>query len=262
VLVRLDPRDFDQAVTEAQAAVAKADASLTLDQAQLDGVQAQVAVARSQAKLAQDDRDRYATLQGQGSTTQRQYEQALTTAQVAEAQLTAAEKAVKAAAAKLEVDRKALDSERARYDDAVLKRSYATITAPAAGMIASKSVEAGQVLSPGQPLCQVVPLTDGDLWVDANFKETQLHRIRPGQPATITVDAISGHEFHGEVVALSAGTGAAFSLLPPENASGNWVKIVQRLPVRIRLDGGDAVTDRLRLGLSAHVIVDTNERGR
>jgi membrane fusion protein (multidrug efflux system) len=261
VLARLDPRDFDLAVARAEAEVAKAEASLAVDEAQIAGAEAQLLVARSEAEQARLDRDRYATLQERGSAPGRQAEQAATAARVAEAQVAAAAKALAAARAKLAMDEKAVAKAQAELDNARLQRDYCTIVAPTAGTVADKSAQPGQVVAPGQPLCRLAPLAGTSIWVDANYKETQLHRIRAGQPATITVDAIADHEFRGTVATFSPGTGAAFALLPPENASGNWVKIVQRLPVRIALAPGDPLLDRLRLGLSAEVSVDTRAAG-
>jgi len=261
VLARLDPSDFDVEVARKAAEVAKAQAALALDEAQIAGAEAQVVVAESEATQARADRDRYATLEERGSAPARQAQAAATAARVADARVNAAQKALVAARAKLEVDRKAVGKSQAEYDNAVLRRSWCTITAPATGIVADKSAEVGQVVGAGQPLCRVAPLTGEHVWVDANFKETQLHRIKVGQPATLTVDAVADHEFKGTVGTLSAGTGAAFALLPAENASGNWVKIVQRLPVRIELAPGDPLAARLRLGLSAEVTVDTREPG-
>jgi membrane fusion protein (multidrug efflux system) len=259
VLVRLDPRDFDQAIAVAEAGLAKAQAALAEDAAMLARAKAQVAVAESQRKQASADRARFDTLGDQGSVPQRQSEEARTAAAVADAQVEAAHKAREAAAAKRGVDEKQLQRAQADLATAKLQRTYCEITAPCTGMVADKNAEGGQVVSPGQPLCQIVALSDGDMWVDANYKETQLARIRPGQHAEITVDALPGVELEGTVEALSAGTGSAFSLLPAQNASGNWVKIVQRLPVRISLAPNQSGMDRLRLGLSATVTVDTSD---
>jgi membrane fusion protein (multidrug efflux system) len=257
VIAELDPRDYEQAVAEAEAALHEARADLALDQAKIAGAEAQVAVARSQVALAHADRDRYTELHGKGSVADRQYDQAVTAAEVAEAQLTAAEKGLAAARAKLAVDETNVVKMQARYDQALLRRSYCTITAPCAGIVADKSAQPGQIVSPGQPLCRLAQIEAGHVWIDANFKETQIRRIRPGQPATIRIDVDKQRELRGTVSALSAGTGAAFSLLPPQNASGNWVKIVQRVPVRIDLELDPGAEQQLRLGLSAHVTVDT-----
>jgi membrane fusion protein (multidrug efflux system) len=128
------------------------------------------------------------------------------------------------------------------------------VRAPADGVIAKKSVEVGQVVQMGQPLLAIVPLHE--VWVLANFKETQLARVKPGMPAEVEIDTFPGQIFHGTVDSLSAGTGARFSLLPPENATGNWVKVVQRVPVKIRLNPnafGNPLT--LRAGMSAYVVI-------
>ena len=144
-----------------------------------------------------------------------------------------------------------------RIATAELTRSHCTIVAPVDGIVSRKSAQPGQVVAPGQPLAAVVPLEGEHIWVEANFKETELRRIRVVLPATFHTDVDSGREYRGWVDSLSAGTGAAFPLLPPENATGNWVKVVQRLPVRIAIDPASNADRSLRLGLSVHVEVDT-----
>ena len=138
---------------------------------------------------------------------------------------------------------------------AQLNFDYTAITAPVAGLVSKKSVEVGQVVQPGQPLLAIVPLHD--VWVLANFKETQLKRVRPGMRAEIVVEGDPDHPYPGKVDSISAGTGARFSLLPPENATGNWVKVVQRVPVKIVLDPHQAAEahHRLRAGMSAFVTI-------
>ena len=134
-----------------------------------------------------------------------------------------------------------------------------SIPAPVAGYIAKRSAQVGVHVEPGTPLLSIVPLNQ--LWVDANFKESELRNIRIGQPATIEADIYGGKvEYHGKVAGLSAGTGSAFSLLPAQNATGNWVKVVQRLPVRITLDAQELAKHPLRIGLSTLVTVDTHQR--
>jgi membrane fusion protein (multidrug efflux system) len=130
---------------------------------------------------------------------------------------------------------------------AELNLQRTSITAPSAGTVSRKSVEAGQVIQPGQPLFALV--SQGDVWVTANFKETQLRHMQSGQRAVVSVDAL-GREFNGRVDSISAATGAKFSLLPPENASGNYVKVVQRIPVKIVLEPGQDPDHRLRPGMS------------
>ncbi len=259
LLARLDDADLKVAVAKAEAELAKAEALLSLDEAQIAGAEAQLTAARSEAAQTQADLRRFTTLQERGSAPARQSEEAATAAQIAAAKVNAAEKALTASQAKLDVDRKSVAKARTGLANAQLQMTYTTIMAPEDGFVADKSATMGQVVGAGQPLCRIVPLDAEHIWVDANFKETQLHRIRPGQPVTLKVDAIADHEFQGEVDSFAPGTGSAFSLLPPENASGNWVKIVQRLPVRISLDRDDPLIHRLRLGLSVEVVVDTRQ---
>ena len=133
--------------------------------------------------------------------------------------------------------------------------------APITGYVAKRSVQVGQRVAPGTPLLAIVPLNS--LWVDANFKEVQVAKMRIGQPVTLESDVYGGKvEYHGKVVGLSAGTGAAFALLPTQNASGNWIKVVQRIPVRIELDAKELEEHPLRVGLSMQVEVDiANDAG-
>lgn len=143
----------------------------------------------------------------------------------------------------------------AAASQAQLNLQYTTVQAPVSGILSNKSVEVGQVVQPGQPLLAIVPLED--IWVTANFKETQLNHMRPGQPATISVDAYGGRTYRGHVDSLAAATGARFSLLPPENATGNYVKVVQRVPVKIVFEKGQDPTHVLRPGMSVDVTVLT-----
>ena len=157
-----------------------------------------------------------------------------------------------------EVERRAVRQAAANGRDCWLALQRTTGLSPAAGQIAKRGVQAGEVVSPGTPLMTVIPLHR--LWIDANFKEVQLHKMRIGQPAVIRVDMYGGDvTYHGRVTGFSAGTGSAFSLLPPQNATGNWIKIVQRVPVRIEIDPADLREHPLLVGLSAVVKVDTSD---
>ena len=138
---------------------------------------------------------------------------------------------------------------------AQLNLEYATVKAPIKGIVSKKNVEPGQVIQPGQPLMTVIPL-DG-VWITANFKETQLAAMRPGQRVTVEVDAYRGHEFEGKIDSIAAATGARFSLLPPDNATGNFVKVVQRVPVKIVLENGQDPEHVLRPGMSVTPTVFT-----
>jgi membrane fusion protein (multidrug efflux system) len=142
-----------------------------------------------------------------------------------------------------------VDLAREKVRKAELDLEYTRIVAPAAGHVTRKKVQAGQLVSAGQPVMALVPLDPGELWVTANFKETQLARVRPGQKVDVAVDTFPGRDFTGRVQSIMAGTGAVFSLFPPENAMGNYVKVVQRIPVKISLDPVNG-TERLRLGMS------------
>jgi membrane fusion protein (multidrug efflux system) len=146
----------------------------------------------------------------------------------------------------------------AAVHEAQLNLSYCTLVSPIDGMVSRKALEVGQRVQPGQPLMAVVPLDR--VYIEANYKETQLNDVRVGQPAEIKADIYPGVVYRGKVDSLSAGTGAAFSLLPPENATGNWVKVVQRLPVKIILDEPPPADRPLRIGLSVEVTIDTRDR--
>src|SRR6266699_3929467 len=143
---------------------------------------------------------------------------------------------------------------RAARDQAALNLSYTRITAPASGVVSKKTVELGQLVQAGQPLMSVVPLED--VWITANLKETQIEAVKPGEPVDFTVDAYPGLHFRGHVESLSPATGARFSLLPPDNATGNFTKVVQRVPVRIRPDKPDPAHP-LRPGMSVVVTIKT-----
>lgn len=163
---------------------------------------------------------------------------------------------VRVAEARADLARATVQSARAQLDLARIDLADCTITAPAAGLVSRRSVEPGQYLQSGQPLLALVPLDD--TWVVANFKETQLRAMHVGQPALLRVDAYPDHPFHGVVESLAAGTGARFSLMPPENATGNYVKVVQRIPVKIELAAGQRDPARpLRPGMNVDVTVDT-----
>jgi membrane fusion protein, multidrug efflux system len=136
---------------------------------------------------------------------------------------------------------------RAQLTTAQLNLGYTKIIAPVSGIIGRKTVEAGQRVQPGQQLLTIIPVDD--LWITANFKETQLQKMKPGQPVTIRADA-SGRDYRGHIDSLGGATGSRFSLLPPENATGNYVKVVQRVPVRIVLEQGENNDHRLRPGMS------------
>ncbi|OGK79794.1 MAG: hypothetical protein A2X52_02185 [Candidatus Rokubacteria bacterium GWC2_70_16] len=229
-------RDFDQAESAAQAAEAALEATRRrLSQAEKEAQQAEAELASRRLAVAQA-RERVAESRAALGRAEGQRHQV----PVKEAELGRAEARLAEARADLAL--------------AELQVGYAEVRAPVEGVVSKKSVEVGQVVQVGQPLLAIVPLHA--VWVVANFKETQLARVRPGLPARVEIDGYPGKAFHGTVDSLSAGTGSRFSLLPPENATGNWVKVVQRVPVKIRLDAREAGNPQpLRAGMSAVVTI-------
>jgi len=258
-LVDLDPRDCDTTLARAEASLAEARSALALNAAQIAQAQAQLQAAESQQGLAEIEKARMGALQARESIPRQKFDQARTAEEVARAQVAAARKQVAAAQGLLGVSQSKVQVAQAALDQARLQRSYCSIVAPCDGMVSRKMAEPSMVVAAGQPLLAVVPLGQEAVWIEANFKETQLQRVRPGQKVRLKTD-FDGRRFTGTVDSLSAGTGAAFSLLPAENATGNWVKVVQRLPVRIHLDPDADPEHRLRLGLSVEAEIDTRSR--
>jgi membrane fusion protein (multidrug efflux system) len=251
----------------------------------LETAQAQVREAQANVKKTGDDVVRYKLLVDKNEIPRQQYDTAVAEAAGAQATLDARNASVREAEQNIAVAQSAVDQanqritqadasiesamtapqqvkvsearaksavaqvaqKKALLDQAKLNLGYCTIFAPVTGIVGKKTVELGQNISPGQQLMAVVPLDD--IWVTANFKETQLNRMNPGQRVRFSVDA-SGKEYNGKIVAVGGASGSRFSLLPPENATGNYVKVVQRIPVRINLDPGQNDDHRLRPGMS------------
>jgi len=232
---RLKPLIAKDEISQQQfdASVAAADAArASLDSAQAAVLQEQHEVAAAQARVAQA----HATLQ-----------QAVAEAQGAK---TAPQQAVITKAQAQSASARA-QLAKAALDEARLNLEYTSIKAPVSGLVSKKAVEAGQVIAPGQPLMVIVPKEN--VWVTANFKETQLEHMQPGQAATVSVDAYGGRVFQGHVDSIASATGAKFSLLPAENATGNYVKVVQRIPVKVVFDEVEDVQRQLRPGMSVVV---------
>jgi membrane fusion protein (multidrug efflux system) len=256
----IDTRDYDAAVVKAEASLGEATADIAVKEANIAQARAQIAAAQSQLDLAGADRVRIGALFERQSIPKQKYDQAVTAEAVARAQLATIEKTVSLGRAGLGVSRMKVVTAEAQLEQARLQRSYCTVVAPVRGVVSRRMAEAGTVVAPGQPLFAVVPLALDDIWVEANFKETQLKSVRSGQPCVLRADIDKGREVGGTVESISAGTGAAFSLLPPENATGNWVKVVQRVPVRIRINPGSDPGHTLRVGLSVRVAIDTRRK--
>jgi membrane fusion protein, multidrug efflux system len=256
IIARLDPKDLEAMAAKAKGSLAEARASMALNGSQIAQAQAQVGAVDSQRGLAELELKRLEILVERQSIPRQKLDQARTAYQVASAQLTAAQKQVAALQGSLQVSQSKEAQAVAALEQVRLQLSYCTVVAPCDGIVTRKMAEPGMVIAAGQPLLAVVPLGQADLYVEANFKETQLRRVRPGQKVALRAD-LDDREIPGVVESIAAGTGSAFSLLPPENATGNWVKVVQRVPVRIRLAPGADPDHKLRLGLSVAAVIDT-----
>jgi membrane fusion protein (multidrug efflux system) len=267
-------------VSGAQAGVSSAQAGIAAARQQFEAAKSQVAQADANNTKAQNDLARYKQLIDKQEISQQQYDQAVATAQAAAATLQAARATADASAAQIRQAQSKLqqagadlrtadtapqlirvtqaralsakanaDQKKAILDQAELNLQYTKVIAPVNGIVSNRTVEVGQNVQPGQEMMKVIPVDDGDLWVTANFKETQLKNIRPGQAVDINVDA-NGKTYKGKVDSIAGASGARFSLLPPENATGNYVKVVQRLPVKIVFNPGEIKGRELRPGMS------------
>ena len=246
-LIVLDDRDYRVRLRQAEADLAVALATVSSPQ-RVGQADAAVRQAEANAERAHTDLDRLTPLAAQGIVSRQQLDAAQTTARAADAGLAAAQAGLLGADARVA-------SARAARDQAALQLSYTRIVAAMGGLVSKKSVEVGQLVQPGQPLLSVVPLDD--VWVTANLKETEIEDVTPGDSVAFTVDAYPGVHFRGHVESLSPATGARFSLLPPDNATGNFTKVVQRVPVRIRADGPVDAAHPLRPGMSVDVSIQT-----
>jgi membrane fusion protein (multidrug efflux system) len=278
VLIKLDAADAQVALDQAQAQLAQTVREVRTLFANNAGLNSQIQVrqadvsrAQSDVARAQDDVKRREPLLATGAVGKEEFNHAQTQLASARSALTAAESALAAAREQLASNQSLTEGTSveqhpnvaraaARVREAYLAFKRVTLMAPVDGYVARRSVQVGQRVQAGAPLMTVVSLDQP--WVDANFKESQLQRVRIGQPATLTAD-VYGQKvvYHGKVTGLGAGTGAAFSLLPAQNATGNWIKIVQRVPVRIALQADEVKAHPLRVGLSMEVDVDVSEQG-
>ena len=245
LLVQLDPRDYEVAVEQARAQLAQAEADVRSARQQYVAALATVRQAEAQNYLAQRNAQRYTELIKLNVVSQSEFDQYDATARTQAATVKTDEAAAESAQRTIASREAQVQARQAALDQAELNLGYTRITAPADGIIGNRSAELGQRVQPGQSL---MALTQDQLWVTANFKETQLALMHPGQPVVIHVDAL-GRDFKGHVENMPGATGSLYDLLPPENATGNYVKIVQRLPVRIIFDRGQDLA-HLRPGMS------------
>ncbi len=251
----------------AQANTTASKATIESYQANISTVDAQIEAAKITLRRATQDFERYSNLIKDNSITQQQYEQAEAAKQTAERQLNvlndqkiAASRQTNAASSQstatgqmIGVANATIQQRKADLENAKLNLSYTVILAPNDGQVSKVNVQLGQLLQVGQSLFSVI--SDNDPWVVANFKETQLAKIRTGQKVIVHIDAYPGHEFEAKVTSLSPATGARFALLPPDNASGNFVKTVQRLPIKIEFTGHDQFIKELKPGMNVDVDV-------
>ena len=277
-LVRLDAADAQVALDQAKAQLAQTVREVRVMYANNATLSAQIALRESEVtrvnadlERAQDDLNRRAPLVVTGAVGKEEFDHAASQLAALKSALASAQSALVAAREQLASNQSMTDGvaveqhpnvqrAAARVREAWLALARASLPAPVDGVVAKRSVQVGQRVAAGAPLMTLVPLSD--LWVDANFKEGQLRKLRIGQPATLEADVYGRKvEYHGKVVGLGAGTGSAFSLLPAQNATGNWIKVVQRVPVRIALDPKELAANPLRIGLSMEVKVDVGNTG-
>jgi membrane fusion protein (multidrug efflux system) len=232
-LVRLDDRDYVAQRDQAQANVDNFQAQIAAQQAKIDQADKQVAQAQATLTFAQQQAQRYEQLAQQGSTTIEQAQQYHSNLLQAQASLAAAQANAVATEKQIGVLKAQLENARAQLEQAATNLSRTIITAPEAGRVTQLTAAKGAYAAVGQALMMFVPR---NVWVTANFKETELDLMRPGQPVSIEIDAYPDRTFAGHIASIQAGSGTAFSLLPAENATGNYVKIVQRVPVKIVFD--------------------------
>lgn len=267
-LIRLDPVDFQAALAHADAVLAAQKAALSTLQAQLTLQQSVIAeaaadIAARRATLDFDNQDarRYQSLASTQAGSRQDAQRASAAVQTAGAQLAAADARLAAANQQVALLQSQIVTAKARIAEAAadqrtarLNLGYTEIDAPIDGYVGNRFAQEGAYITAGTALLSVVPSTG--LWVDANFKEDDLAQMKPGDTAVIVADVLPGRHFHGRVESLAPATGAVFSVIPPENATGNFTKIVQRVPVRIALEGSAAKLGLLRMGLSTTVSVD------
>jgi membrane fusion protein (multidrug efflux system) len=269
LLIRLDDRDYRAALDHAQATadqrkatLAGLEAKYVLQQSMIRQAEADLNAKAAHATWAGQDAVRYRDLAATTFGTRQNAERASATNEEARSATTAAEAGLAAARQRLTVldaqiaeARAGVAQAKADLETAQLNLGYTEISSPIDGYIGNRAAQVGAYVANGTYLLSIIPAQG--LWVDANFKEDQLAGMRPGQPVTVVADVLPGKTFHGHVESLAPGTGAVFSVIPPENATGNFTKIVQRVPVRVALDDGAASVGELRPGLSTTVSVDT-----
>ena len=263
ILVRLDPTDAQTALSRSASALAQTVRQVRQQKATAGQFDSEIQTRKLELARAEIDLAKRQPLIAENAIAGEEVRHAQESVQMARAALTQAERQSQSAHALIDgtpvEGNPAVLQAKDAYRDAWIAAQRNAVVAPVTGYVAERSVQLGQHIQAGEALMTVIPLHS--LWVDANFKEVQLRNLRIGQKTQVRSDLYGGSFiFHGHVQGMSAGTGAAFSLLPPQNASGNWIKVVQRVPVRILIDDNDLIKSPLRVGLSATVTVDTTSR--
>ena len=261
-LVRLDATDAEIALQEAEQQLARTVRQIRTVFATRDQLRAVAGQRRSDLARAQSDFDRRRDLAASGAVSGEELGHARDALKAARDALIAAEKNLAASSALVGhtgvADNPEVRAAATQVELAWLALARTSVRAPVSGYVARRTVQLGERISPGAPLMAIVPL--GRLWLEANFREVQLRHMRIGQPAAVVADLYGGHvTFHGRVAGLGMGTGSAFALLPAQNATGNWIKVVQRVPVRIALDASELSAHPLRIGLSTVVTIEVRD---
>ena len=253
LLVEIDPADYNARLREASSSVSAEKAKYSEAETRIASAQANVELQRANLKLTETERSRAEKLIKEQVIPQERYDRAMTAYEVAKAQVKAAEEQLRQAESQKLTQAASIRQKEAQASLAELNYQYTKLYAPVDGYVTKKSVQTGNQVQAGQPLMAVVALDE--IWVTANFKETQMENIRPGQAVKIKVDSYPGKSFKGKVDSIMAGTGVSFSLFPAENATGNYVKVVQRIPVKIVFDQGADKDHILRIGMSVEPVV-------
>lgn len=248
LLLEIDPEIYSAELDKAKAEMAAALSEQTRLEAKVKAEAASLDLKKASLWLAESNLARAKSLKTKGSISQERYESTEAAKRIADADFRVAEEKLKQAETELSTHTSSIEKAEAGLKMAELKYGYTRVLAPGSGFVTRKSVEAGNWVNQGQPLMAITDLDD--IWITANYKETQLKKVEPGQEVKFTVDAYPGKKYIGRVESLMAGTGAAFSLFPPENATGNYVKVVQRIPLRIIIEKGQDEAHTLRLGMS------------
>jgi len=248
LLVELDEADYVVRTTEGEAAVSAEQGRFAAQSSRISAQQANLNLQEANLRQAESDLRRAEKLFQEEAISKERYEKTRTAYDVTVAQVQVAREELRQASSSLSAQSASIMEKQARLKKAQLDFSYTKLRAPIDGLVTKKNAEVGNQVQPGQALMAVVPLDA--VWVVANFKETQLEKIRPGQRVEFEIDSYPGKQFTGKIDSIMAGTGSAFSLFPPQNATGNYVKIVQRIPVKIIIDRNSDPEHLLRVGMS------------